>query len=93
MSILVVSAMLLFATAISLSTVETTAQYDTSYCQGKRDEMTSRWEQWATAWTYDTIDPGGQIRAEGEQLSTEIGLTLVNCDTSLSDSDKVHFVH
>jgi hypothetical protein len=66
-----------------------TAQYDVSYCQGKRDEMTSRWEGWATGWSTATSDPSGKIRADGKQLASEIGLTLVNCDSYLDDHDKL----
>jgi hypothetical protein len=35
-----------------------------------------------------TNDPNGQIRTDGKQLTFEIGLTLVKCDT-LSDHDKL----
>jgi hypothetical protein len=67
---------------------QATAQYDLSYCQGKRDEMGSRANEWMMEWSTAESDPGGQIRNDGKQLTSEIGLTLVNCDI-LDDSDKL----
>ena len=74
---------------VSLLTKGATAQYDVSYCEGKRDEMSSRAEEWMGEWATAVSDPNGLIRADGKQLTSEIGLTLVNCDTSLNDHDKL----
>jgi hypothetical protein len=65
------------------------SQYDASYCQGKKNEMTSRGNEWLREWSTATSDPNGRIRTDGKQLASEIGLTLVNCETSLSDHDKL----
>jgi hypothetical protein len=65
------------------------SQYDASYCQGKKNEMTSRGNEWLREWSTATSDPNGRIRTDGKQLASEIGLTLANCDTSLSDHDKL----
>ena len=67
----------------------TTAQFNTSYCQGKSDEMISRGEDWMRNWSIAVSDPNGQIRNDGKQLASEIGLTLVNCDTNLDDHSKL----
>lgn len=66
-----------------------TAQYNESYCQGKGDEMVSRGEDWMRDWSIAVSDPNGQIRKDGKQLVSEIGLTLVNCDASLDDHNKL----
>jgi len=65
------------------------AQYSDPYCQGKKDEMISRAGQWSQQWETALSDPNGQIRADGKQLTSEIGLTLANCNTSLNDHDKL----
>jgi len=36
-----------------------------------------------------TSDPNGQIRTNGKQLTSEIGLILVNCESNLGDHDKL----
>ena len=64
------------------------AQYSDSYCQGKKDEMTSRAMQWMKQLGTASSDPNGLIRADGKQLTSEIGLTLANC-ANLSDHDKL----
>ena len=46
-------------------------------------------EEWMGEWATAASDPDGLIRADGKQLNSEIGLTLVNCDTSLNDHDKL----
>jgi hypothetical protein len=61
----------------------------TSYCQGKKDEMMSRGSEWLRVWGTSTKDPNGLIRSDGKQLTSEIGLTLSKCDTSLNDHDKL----
>lgn len=50
--------------------------------------MISRAFEWMRKWGTATNDPNGQIRTDGKQLTSEIGLTLVRCDT-LSDHDKL----
>lgn len=42
-----------------------------------------------TKWHTATEDPNQIIRKEGKQLTSEIGLTMVNCDTYLNDSHKL----
>ena len=65
------------------------AQFDESYCQGKKDEMISRAMEWSKEWGTAQTDPNSQIRTDGKQLTSEIGLTLVNCDSFLNDHDKL----
>lgn len=65
------------------------SQYVASYCQGKKNEMTSRGNEWLREWSIATSDQNGRIRTGGKQLASEIGLTLANRGTSLSDHDKL----
>jgi hypothetical protein len=88
LSTIILPTLLLLVVTLSIGQYAS-AQYDVSYCQGKRDEMTSRGEEWFRVWSTATSDPYGQIRTDGKQLTSEIGLTLVNCDTSLDDHDKL----
>jgi hypothetical protein len=43
--------------------------------------------EWMIDWNTAIIDPN--IRTDGKQLASEIGLTLINCDTLLRDHDKL----
>jgi hypothetical protein len=63
--------------------------FDSDDSESEGDEMTSRAEEWMGEWATAASDPDGLIRADGKQLTSEIGLTLVNCDTSLNDHDKL----
>ena len=65
------------------------AQYDAQYCEGKKNEMSSRASDWMTKWSTASEDPNQIIRKEGKQITSEIGLTMINCDTNLNDSDKL----
>ena len=40
-------------------------------------------------WETAPNDPNSQISSDGKQLASETGLTLANCDTSLSNHDKL----
>jgi hypothetical protein len=40
--------------------------YNPSYCQGKKDEMLTRWNEWADEWSTARTDPNGQIREKGK---------------------------
>jgi hypothetical protein len=86
--IISISTILLSVTIISI-VQPARAQYDPSYCQGKKDEMTARAMEWMKEWGTASSDPNGQIRANGKQLTSEIGLTLANCGDNLDDHDKL----
>jgi hypothetical protein len=77
MSIIIsISTILLSITIISTRQL-VYAQFDASYCQGKKDEMISRAGDWNKQWGTATSDPNSQIRTDGKQLASEIGLTLI----------------
>jgi hypothetical protein len=40
-------------------------------------------------WDTAEIDPNGKIRDDGKQLTSEIGLTLINCESFLNAEDKL----
>jgi hypothetical protein len=89
MSIIIsISTILLSITIISTRQL-VYAQFDASYCQGKKDEMISRAGDWNKQWGTATSDPNSQIRTDGKQLASEIGLTLNNCESNLDDHDKL----
>ena len=51
--------------------------------------MNYRAYDWLVKWSAAIEDPNQIIREEGKRISSEIGLTMVDCDTNLNDSDKL----
>lgn len=60
-----------------------------SYCNNKKVDLISHAKTWLKKWGTATTDPGGQIRTEGRQLSSDMGQLLADCNTVLNDHDKL----
>jgi hypothetical protein len=56
--------------------------------------MISRANEWLREWTTAINDPNGQLRTDGKQLTSEIGLTLrpSTCGATLTDHDKLTLI-
>ena len=76
--------LLVVITTFSLTAMEyASAQYSESYCLDKKTELMSRGSDWDKQWSTKDVDVNGIIRSDGKQLTSEIGLTLVNCQPYL----------
>jgi hypothetical protein len=58
-------------------------------CQSQNDDLRIRGKTWIQKWGTSDTDPGGQLRIEGKQISSDIGMTLVQCENVLNDHDKL----
>ena len=83
----IVSSVLLLVVFIIQSAEYANAQYNESYCSSKKTELTSRATEWMKEWDTATTDVNGLIRIDGKHLTSEIGLTLVNCEPYLDAED------
>lgn len=59
-------------------------------CQAKRELLTNQAVLWNTKWSTAATNPGGQIRAEGRQISSEIATLLNQCADALDESININ---
>ena len=64
--------LVVIATLSLTATQYVNAQYNESYCLGKKTELESRGTDWIEQWSTATSDINGIIRSDGKQLTSEM---------------------
>jgi predicted PurR-regulated permease PerM len=61
----------------------------TNECESNKDVTINLGASWNSRWSTATTDPGGQLRAEGRQISSTIATLLNQCVNVFDDHSKL----